>query len=192
MTEAEWLTCDNPARMFLCQRAMASHRKLRLFAVACWLGPFSPVYEERCRRLIDLAERYADGQAGEAELAAARRMGYPEGLITLISPDAAEAAFLVISSSTADVRPKAQQPAVFRCIMGNPFRRACPHPGWLTPSVKAIAQRVYDERDFALLGHLADALGGAGCTEQQLLEHCREAGQHWRGCFVVDLVLGKP
>ena len=38
---------------------------------------------------------------------------------------------------------------------------------------------------------LADALEDAGCDSQELLAHCRGGGPHVRGCWAVDLVLGK-
>jgi hypothetical protein len=39
---------------------------------------------------------------------------------------------------------------------------------------------------------LADALQDAGCDNEEVLDHCRAAdGVHVRGCWVVDLVLGK-
>ena len=38
---------------------------------------------------------------------------------------------------------------------------------------------------------LADALEEAGCTDVEILSHCREPGEHVRGCWVVDLLLGK-
>ena len=38
----------------------------------------------------------------------------------------------------------------------------------------------------------ADALQDAGCEDEQVLAHCRdEKAVHVRGCWVVDLVLGK-
>ena len=37
-----------------------------------------------------------------------------------------------------------------------------------------------------------DALQDAGCVNDEVLSHCRDGGQvHTRGCWVVDLVLGK-
>ncbi len=39
--------------------------------------------------------------------------------------------------------------------------------------------------------HLADALQDAGCENADILTHCRGPGPHVRGCWVVDLVLGK-
>jgi hypothetical protein len=38
---------------------------------------------------------------------------------------------------------------------------------------------------------LADALQDAGCDNDRILDHCRGPGPHVRGCWVVDLVLGK-
>jgi hypothetical protein len=54
-----------------------------------------------------------------------------------------------------------------------------------------IAQRIYDERAFADLPILADALEEAGCSSTELLAHCRHPGPHARGCWAVDLILGK-
>ncbi len=54
-----------------------------------------------------------------------------------------------------------------------------------------MAQVIYHERDFSLLPVLADALEDAGCENADVLNHCRQPGEHARGCWVVDLVLGK-
>jgi hypothetical protein len=39
---------------------------------------------------------------------------------------------------------------------------------------------------------LADALEDAGCDNEEIIAHCRSDGPHVRGCWVVDLILGKP
>jgi hypothetical protein len=83
------------------------------------------------------------------------------------------------------------QAALVCDIFGNPFRPVTVDPNWLTPTVVAIARRVYDERDFAALPVLGDALEEAGCASEDVLRHCREQGEHARGCWVVDHVLGK-
>ncbi|HZY89356.1 MAG TPA: hypothetical protein VFE78_31325 [Gemmataceae bacterium] len=58
-----------------------------------------------------------------------------------------------------------------------------------TPS--RLAQAIYNERAFDLLPVLADALEDAGCTDADILGHLRGPGPHVRGCWAVDLVLGK-
>jgi hypothetical protein len=57
--------------------------------------------------------------------------------------------------------------------------------------VKALAEKIYSERAFDRMPVLGDALEEAGCTVRDVLEHCRNGGEHVRGCWVVDLVLGK-
>ena len=54
-----------------------------------------------------------------------------------------------------------------------------------------IAQAIYDDRAFDRMPILADALEDAGCMDQTILNHCRQSGEHVRGCWVVDLLLGK-
>jgi hypothetical protein len=80
---------------------------------------------------------------------------------------------------------------VVRCIFGNPFRPVSADPAWLTSTVVALARSIYDERAFDRLPILADALQDAGCDNPDILTHCRSVGPHVRGCWVVDLVLGK-
>jgi hypothetical protein len=77
-----------------------------------------------------------------------------------------------------------------RCILGNPFRPVSRGP-WVTPAAVTVAQDIYDRRDFSALPLLADLLEEAGCPEQSVLDHCRQPGDHARGCWAVDLVLGK-
>jgi hypothetical protein len=54
-----------------------------------------------------------------------------------------------------------------------------------------IAQSIYEERAFERMPVLADALLDAGCTDEQVLEHCRGSGPHIRGCWVIDLLTGR-
>ncbi|HEY7425078.1 MAG TPA: hypothetical protein VH682_12680 [Gemmataceae bacterium] len=54
-----------------------------------------------------------------------------------------------------------------------------------------MSRLMYDSRDFTGLPILADALEEAGCTNQDILDHCRSGGEHVRGCWVVDALLGK-
>jgi hypothetical protein len=83
------------------------------------------------------------------------------------------------------------QCALFREVVGNPFRPVAMHSAWMTPVVIELARAIYDGRDFDRMPILADALEEAGCTVKEVLEHCRNGQEHARGCWAVDKVLGK-
>lgn len=96
------------------------------------------------------------------------------------------------------------QAKLLRDIFGNPFRPLQPKRGkwsgkeklrgWLTQhsgTIPKLAQTIYDDRAFDRLPILADALVEAGYTNADILTHCRQPGEHVRGCWVVDLILGK-
>jgi hypothetical protein len=72
-----------------------------------------------------------------------------------------------------------------------PFRQVRPNPAWLNLTVTSLAQAIYADRAFDRLPILADALEDAGCTNADILNHCRQPGEHVRGCWAVDLVLGR-
>jgi hypothetical protein len=80
---------------------------------------------------------------------------------------------------------------LLRDVFGNPFRPASTSTAWLLPNVIALAQMIYEERAFDRLPELAAALEEAGCHDADTLGHCRQAGPHVRGCWVVDAILGK-
>ena len=81
--------------------------------------------------------------------------------------------------------------AILRDIFVNPFRPVVFDPRWRTEHTVGLAAKMYDDREFAAMPILADALEEAGCDSEPILTHCREPGVHVRGCWVVDLVLGK-
>ena len=62
---------------------------------------------------------------------------------------------------------------------------------WNNETVLKLAQTINADRAFDRLPILADALEEAGCTDADMLQHCRGPGPHVRGCWVVDLLLGK-
>ena len=64
-------------------------------------------------------------------------------------------------------------------------------PEWRTDTVIALARQMYEACEFSAMPILADALQDAGCDSDGVLSHCRGPGPHVRGCWVVDLVLGK-
>jgi hypothetical protein len=90
------------------------------------------------------------------------------------------------------------QASLVRDIFRNPFRPATFDSTWRTPNVTDLAAAIYEERqlpsglfDKQRLGVLADALEDAGCDNVDILDHLRGGGEHVRGCWVVDLILGK-
>jgi hypothetical protein len=215
MTEADWLAATDPRPMlaYLSERAGASDRKLRLFGVACCRSIWHGLRDERSRSAVEVAERFADGRTTTEELAAAYDAAYTavDDCMgdSLVSEDQALAACGAASEDAAQVAhdalsygwdgdmeaSKRRQAALLRDLLGNPFR---PPPA-LAPSVLAfnggtvpkLAAAIYEERAFGRLPVLADALEDAGCTDPAILNHCRSGGEHARGCWVVDLVLGR-
>jgi hypothetical protein len=90
------------------------------------------------------------------------------------------------------------QADVLRCLFGNLFRHVSVESDWRTPTVTNLAAAAYDNRrlpakllDPELLAILADALEEAGCTNEEILAHCRGPGPHVLGCWVVDLLLAR-
>jgi hypothetical protein len=72
-----------------------------------------------------------------------------------------------------------------------PYSSVTLDQSWLTSTVIALAQQMYDSRDFAAMPILADALQDAGCDNTDILNHCRAPGPHVRGCWCVDKLLLK-
>jgi hypothetical protein len=100
----------------------------------------------------------------------------------------------VENEAIARQRQHAAQANWLREIVGSPFHTFTIDPSllaWNDGTVVRIAQAIYDERAFDWMPILADALEDAGCDNADILRHCREPGEHVRGCWVVDLLLGK-
>jgi hypothetical protein len=90
--------------------------------------------------------------------------------------------------------PPATQAGLLRDIFGSLFRPAPLDPAWLTGRdglLVLMARRMYDSRDFTDMRILADVLEEAGCTDEQVLGHVRGPGPHVRGCWFLDVLLGK-
>jgi hypothetical protein len=85
----------------------------------------------------------------------------------------------------------ARRPRLRLALFGDTARPVSLDPAWLTSAVVAIARQVDDASDYSAMPILADALQDAGCDDEDVLAHCRGAGPHVRGCWVVDLLLGK-
>ena len=76
-------------------------------------------------------------------------------------------------------------------VFADPSRLAAIDPAWLTTTVVSLARGISTDRAFDRLPILADALQDAGCDNEDILSHCRSEGPHVKGCWAVDLLLGK-
>jgi hypothetical protein len=79
----------------------------------------------------------------------------------------------------------------YRDIGGHLLHLIAFDPSWRTSTAVGLARTLYETRDFGAMPILADALEEAGCDDATILSHCRGDGPHVRGCWVVDLILGK-
>lgn len=219
MTEQEWLACETPAPLVEFLRKLGTDsrlvsplagkgmlRKVQLFLCGCCRRRWDTLIDERSRRAVDVAERHADGLAKKAELQKARK-GAEDATCEKIwdglpSADDLTAYATKMSGEQASNglwRAAHQAPiGLLRCVFGNPFRPAAIAPEWLTPTVESLGQAAYDERDLPSgeidvrrLAVLSDALEEVGCTDVDLLDHLRVPGPHVRGCWALDLILGK-
>jgi hypothetical protein len=218
-TENEWLTSLDPMAMLDFLRKRVTYRQLRLFACACLRRVWHLLSDERSRMAVETAERYADGLANHKDLIEARdeareakqQFKWPIGPATACRAagaaqdatrdfDRSAAIMCVANASRAmcerdtnncDEGELKQQAGLLRDIFGNPFRPITFDPSWRTLTAVRLAHSIYDDRAFNRMSDLGDALEEAGCHDEAILDHCREPGEHVRGCWVVDLVLGK-
>jgi hypothetical protein len=219
MTEEEWLSTASTRELIDSVKDLSRQRRLRLLSCALCRHYEGLIRHDRVRIALDRAERFADGELrdstldkwrhdvakiendtrrshlpvadiyGAVELACgnSRIRSYSESWTYLV-------AFFLDHQKD---RSGASQVEVvcrrlLRDIFGNPFRPVSFDPEWRTSTAVALAQQMYDSRDFSAMPILADALQDAGCENEEVLDHCRAAdGVHVRGCWVVDLVLGK-
>lgn len=208
MTEAEWLAAGDPFKM-VWHPLLASERKLRLFACAC-VRPFMLIPDKfGCGMAFEVAERIADGLALPQERQKAE-LALEEGRITadddryfveavanlFESPiqDAVTATLDNLFNHNLDIVSNSHDEFYanqLRDIFGNPFHPVAIDPNRLTSTVVSLARSMYESRDFSTMPILSDALQDAGCENEVILNHCRSDGPHVRGCWVVDLLLGK-
>jgi hypothetical protein len=221
MEENAWLRATDPRPMleFLQRTGRGSDRKLRLFASACCRLTWHLLGGRSHRKVVLMGERYAEGQATERMVEKARREAYYAPLkerkeagpatwaawraadCLLSSVNIGKVVELVkeaLDLENADLaEPVVQTPlhSIVRCVFGNPFSAPLPIQAawlrWNDSTVLRIATGIYEERAFERLPVLADALLDAGCEDEDLIAHCRSAGPHVRGCFAIDLILGK-
>jgi hypothetical protein len=217
MKQAEWLACTDPRAMIQSLGNKTSGRKLRLFACACVRRVWHLLGDERSRIAVEVGEQYADrlvsweevikveGAADEVvrqnwdqsvESAAAHAAALTAVLWAPVTWVATETASWVARyGESVQSEEQRSQATILRDLFGpHPFRHQQLDSSvlaWRDGTVTKLAQAIYEERAFDRLPILADALEDAGCTNADILTHCRQPGEHVRGCWVVDLLLGK-
>jgi hypothetical protein len=208
MTEQEWQECSDPSRMLDHLGTKITARRVWLLAACCCAR--IPHLMPSDQNAIKVVERFIDGKVGEPDLRAATAACGDHAVISLceevlnaVDFEAIDRAIGVMVRATdlrsyeASLHPRANAEAVrlaeqaeqcrlLRHIIGNPFRPYPAPPLWPSTVVQ-LAESLYAGQDCAFALH--DALLEAGHAE--LAEHFREEKLHPKGCWVMDLVLGK-
>jgi hypothetical protein len=168
---------------------------------------------------VELFERHADNAATQADIAARQQAMFAayqavdysslsaqarmrdwlalalwQLTITRTTQEAVRAVYQWDAQNIRNLKEWRHFPILIRDIFQNLFRPVAVDPSWLAwndGTVVKLAQAIYDDRAFDRLPILADALEEAGCDNADILAHCRQTGEHVRGCWVVDLILGK-
>jgi hypothetical protein len=187
-------------------------RRLRLFAFACCRRGWE-LLPMAARQAVEAGERLADEGLPQAALSAVERAAYSavSQSIWLVEYHPHQAGRWAVAAHLDDVleytpkcilagRTEKQAKAaeeraqcdLLRDIFGNPFHPVIFSPKWRTDTAVSLARTIYESREFSAMPILADALQDAGCDNDLILTHCRDTTlAHVRGCWVVDLVLGK-
>jgi hypothetical protein len=209
MTEAEWLESTNPDAMLRHIWNRTSARKLRLFACAWVRSRWDLFPDPRSRAAVITGERYADGFVAEDERQQVREAAFRVGAEmraagemlkayeTLYAQKCVEEelwcviAIDLYGPDTGQLNYPPECVYLLSEIFGNPFRPVDFDPCGLTSAAHSLAQYIYEERCFQETPILADALEEGGLANPEILEHFRQNGEHFLGCWALDLVLGK-
>ena len=218
MNEQTWTTSANLNHLVdYVLRGRVSIRRLRTFAIACHRLVWDKMQVAEAVELIERVEQYNNRQVEWEEVSQsltkwhARLVNLRCEWETLSFPAIIRAAAMLGELANnrssaivhschpvltmlygADYDSSGQAADLLRCVLGNLFQPK-PNPlTWKTTSVCDLAKSQYITRTFNAMPILADALEEAGCDHAEVLAHCRDpALTHVRGCWVVDLVLGK-
>ena len=199
MSEADWLE-GRIRKMLDYARVKGSMRKRRLLACGYCRLRWSELPDERLKQFVEQIERYADGESGGSLVRAYEVFGAVKepAVLDALPPDLLP---VLRSAQASNEDPPgwsfpvwkdaSLQVTLLRDLFGNPYQPTSLDPTWLSPTVINVARSIYADHAFGDLPILADALLDAGCDNETLLDHCRSAGSHIRGCWIVDLVLEK-
>lgn len=213
--EEHWATCSWRG-LFRRLGDRLSERKFRLFACACCRLIWNQSPDE-VRAGVEVAEAFADGAVKDR--VRAKSFSAVKALHTLVADPARQAleksvtkyellvganVVVVLAKEAArkngwpesywidfEEGPERLRADLLREIFRDPEQKAVFNNAWLTPGVTELAKQIYEERSFDQLPKLAGKLSAAGCDDRGLLEHLRSKTSHVRGCWALDLVLGK-
>ena len=191
-------------------RTRVGQRLLRLYGCAACRRVWHLIPEGPFRKAVEVAEAFADRVGTKADLKEALRLAGP-GLQrgpTAAHRSAEQAVFCAADEGARRAGHAGMHASyalhngwtendgdfclLLRDLFGNPFRSPVAFAKrWRTETVVSLATGIYADRAFDRMPILADALEEAGCDHPEVLTHCRSAGPHARGCWVVDEVLGK-
>lgn len=208
---AQYKACDHLERMLEFLQRTETARKLRLFACACCRSIWSLFEDERSRAAVEVAERFADGEASKTDLCLARALAFAVheesrstrslfGPIAAVDAAGAElewgdpptdqstafrAATMAARRSANCPSDKREQIRLLQHIVGNSWRPHSRPPFWPT-TVTSLGLSLYHGEDCYFALH--DALLEVGHGE--LAEHFREP-IHPKGCWALDLIRGR-
>lgn len=206
MNRHRWLHDNDLEAMIRHVHDRQRPRKMRLFLAACLRRVVESTQVDlpgaaRYLSSVDMVEQLADGQA-KALVLGLHRAALEAGALALainaalLDPLTLEQVRLCLAYLVASVDAPlpVEAPTVacgyLRDVFADPFAPVEINPHWRTSEVREMARGIYDERAFDRMPILADALLDAGCEDEAVLGHCREA-VHLRGCWLVDGLLGR-
>ncbi len=205
MDERGWFTATKPQSLFLTACRNARPRKVSLCLCACIRQFWERIPESSFQVVVDVCERVADQVLPPEDITAVyqiiRAFPYHEtnnwraynAVLQLVSsaPNTWRVMWEILQV-IRDQPGRQRLCMIVRDVFGNPFRPVSVSAEWRTDTVLTLARTMYESREFGAMPILADALQDAGCDRDDVLNHCRDTNHiHVRGCWVVDLVLGK-
>ncbi len=195
MTGAEvtWMRSNHPKSLLeLLENDLFAgriDRKWRLYLCAC-ARQFGFQLSDFDLIAIDAAEELADSERPSQEISwTSFGCSAVQAGSSLMQKHRHEAYGDSIEQPTTDERRV--KAALLKDIFGNPFHPVEIDPRWRSSTVIDLARTIYEESVWERMPILADALMDAGCDSEDILSHCHHKGPHVRGCWVVDLLLGK-
>lgn len=214
-TQDEWQSSTDPKPMLEFLKGRVADRKLLLFAVSCWDRWAHMLDGDKSRNGIRALEMLADGVlptndgsthllidsdgdwaiicGGKYKAGLSVGPGHADNIANFTLDMVTDAEVEELGESSQETCQKCRQAYLpyLKDIFGNPFRLIADGPTWLSETAVSIATGIYEDKAFDRLPILADALQGAGCENEDFLNHLQGDGPHVRGCWALDLVLGK-